>query len=40
MEVFAIADAKTRDAKILQNGNVTAFFLTKFNMKLILKKFN
>ena len=48
-EVFAIADAKTRNAKILQNfglvklqnfyGNVTSFFSTHFILKLFIKFF-
>ena len=48
-EVFAVADAKTRNAKIPQNfglvklqnfdGNVTSFFSTQFILKL-LKKFS
>ena len=48
-EVFAVADAKTRNAKIPQNfgliklqnlyGNVTSFFLTQFILKLLIKIF-
>ena len=48
-EVFAVADAKTRNAKIphnfglvrLQNfyGNVTSFFSTHFILKLLIKIF-
>ena len=46
--VFAVAEDKTRDAKILINfgmvklpyvyGNVTSFFLTRFNLKFLMKK--
>ena len=47
MEVFEVADAKTRDAKILSNsdlvpyfyGNFTSFFFTKVNVKLQSYKF-
>ena len=48
-EVFAVADAKTRNAKIPQNfdlvklqnfyGNVTSFFLAHFILKLLIKIF-
>ena len=48
-EVFAVADAKTRNAKIPQNfgvvklpnfyGNVTSFFSTHFILKLVIKIF-
>ena len=47
-EVFAVADAKTRNAKIPQNfslvklqnyGNVTSFFSTHFILKLLIKIF-
>ena len=48
-EVFAIADAKTRNAKIPQNfglvklqnfyGDVTSFFSTIFILKLLIKIF-
>ena len=46
-KVFAVADVKTRHAKIPQNfglvklqnfyGNVTSFFLTHFILKLLIK---
>ena len=49
IEVFAVADAKTRNAKIPQNfdlvklqnfyGNVTLFFSTHFILKLLIKIF-
>ena len=49
-EVFAVADAKTRDAKIPQNfglvklqnfyGNIMSFFSTQFIIKLLIKFFN
>ena len=48
-EVFAVADAKTRNAKIPQNfglvklqnfyGNVTSFFSTDFILNLLIKIF-
>ena len=48
-EVFAVADAKTRNAKIPQNfglvklqnfyGNVTSFFSTHFIIKLLINFF-
>ena len=48
-EVFAVADAKTRNAKIPQNfilvklqnfhGNVTSFFSTHFILKLLIQIF-
>ena len=48
-EVFAVANANTRNAKILQNfglvklqnfyGNVTSFFSTHFILKLLIKIF-
>ena len=48
-EVFAVADAKIRNAKIQQNfglvklqnfyGNVTSFFSTHFILKLPIKNF-
>ena len=48
-EVFAVADAKTRNAKIPQNsglvklqnfyGNVTSFFSTHFIKKLLIQIF-
>ena len=48
-EVFAVADFKTRNAKIPQNfglvklqnfyGNVTSFFSTHFILKLLIKTF-
>ena len=48
-EVFAVAGAKTRDAKIQQNfgpvklqnfyGNVTSFFSIQFILKLLIKIF-
>ena len=48
-EVFAVADAKTRNAKIPQNfglvklqnfyGNVTSFFSTHFILELLIKIF-
>ena len=47
IKVFAVADTKTRNAKILQNfglvklqnfyGNVTSFFSSHFIIKLLIK---